>query len=172
MRRRHSRPQVSRLPRTVAAACAPPRLIQRRTISGAATRGAPTLNPSIEYAGVWLRDMIAGAPGYQPAGRGQRGLVIQALAADGYRAIFSRGELFNRDTTEQVLVVQRPGGQRLGHAEGPLALRALRHLKPAPRHVSKLCAIIMNKLEAALKQQAFHCFHFSGAAPTAAATTT
>ena len=151
VRRRHSRPQVSRLPRTVAAACAPQCLIQRRTISGAATSDTPALNPSIEYAGVLLRDVIAGAPGYQHAGRGQRGLVIQALAADGYRAIFSRGELFNSDTTEQVLVVQRPGGQRLGHAEGPLALRALRHLKPAPRHVRKQCAIIVNKLEAASK---------------------
>ena len=160
------------MPRPVAAACAPPHLIQRRTISGAATRGAPALNPSIECAGVLLRDMIAGAPGYQHAGRGQRGLVIQALAADGYRAIFSRGELFNRDTTEQVLVVQSQGGEVLGNADGPLALRALGDLKPGPRHVRNLCAIIMNKLEAALKQQAFHCFHFSGAAPTAAATTT
>lgn len=95
--------------------------------------------------------MIAGAPGYQPAGRGQRGLVIQALAADGYRAIFSRGELFNRDTTEQVLVVQSQGGEVLGNADGPLALRALADLKPGPRHVRNLCAIIVNKLEAASK---------------------
>ena len=95
--------------------------------------------------------MIAVAPGYQPADRGQRGLVIQALAADGYRAIFSRGELFNRDTTEQVLVAQCQVGQALGKAEGRLALRALGDLKPGPRHVRKLCAIIVNKLEAALK---------------------
>ena len=95
--------------------------------------------------------MIAGAPTDQHAGRGQRGLVIQALAADGYRAIFSRDELFNSDTTEQVQVVQRQGGQRLCHAEGPLALHALRHLKPAPRHVRNLCAIIVNTLETASK---------------------
>ena len=77
--------------------------------------------------------------------------MFQAVASDGYRAFFSGGEFFNSETTEQVLVVQRPGGQRLGHAEGPLALRALRHLKPAPRQVRNLCAIIVNKLEAASK---------------------
>ena len=95
--------------------------------------------------------MIASAPGYQKAGRGQRGLVFQAVATDGYRAVCSWGELFNSDTTEQVLVLQSQGGQALGNADGPLTLRALGGLRPGPRHVRNLCAIIVNTLETASK---------------------
>jgi len=127
------------------------RLTQRRTISGADVGGAPSLDQSMEYAGVLLRDVIADAPGYQNAGRSQRSLVFQAVATDGYRAVFSWGELFNSDATEQVLVVQSQGGQLLGTAEGPLALRALGDLKPGPRHVRNLCAIIVHRLEVASK---------------------
>ena len=73
------------------------------------------------------------------------------MTTDGDRAVVSWGELFSSDTTEQVLVAQSQGGQALGKTEGRLALRALGDLKPGPRHVRKLCAIIVNKLEAALK---------------------
>lgn len=133
------------------AAFAQRRLTQRRTISSADANGASSMEQATQYGGVLLRDVIAGAPGYQTAGAAQRGLVFQAVAIDGYRAIFSWGELFNSDATEQVLVIQSQGGQPLDNAEGPLALRALGDLKPGPRHVRNLCAIIVSKLGAALK---------------------
>ena len=75
-------------------------------------------------------------------GRDQRGWVFDAIATDGYRAVFSWGELFNSDAGEQVLVIVAQDGKALDDREGPLALRALADRRPGPRHVRNLCAIV------------------------------
>jgi hypothetical protein len=86
--------------------------------------------------------VIASAPAYERQGRAQRWLTFEAVATDGYRAMFSWGELFNTDAAEHVLVIRARDGKPLDAAEGPLALRALADTRPGPRHVRNLCAIV------------------------------
>jgi hypothetical protein len=113
--------------------------VQRRSV--AASNAVPS-EQSVAYAGVLLRDVIASAPAYERRGRAQRWLTFEAVATDGYRAMFSWGELFNTDAAEHVLVIRARDGKLLDAAEGPLALRALGDTRPGPRHVRNLCAIV------------------------------
>jgi len=121
--------------------------VQRRSVAAtnAASNTAPSAaasEQSVAYAGVLLRDVIASAPAYERQGRAQRWLTFEAVATDGYRAMFSWGELFNTDAAEHVLVIRARDGKPLDAAEGPLALRALADTRPGPRHVRNLCAIV------------------------------
>jgi hypothetical protein len=113
--------------------------VQRRSV---AASNAAASEQSVAYAGVLLRDVIASAPAYERQGRAQRWLTFEAVATDGYRAMFSWGELFNTDAAEHVLVIRARDGKPLDAAEGPLALRALADTRPGPRHVRNLCAIV------------------------------
>jgi hypothetical protein len=113
--------------------------VQRRSV--AASNAVPS-EQSVAYAGVLLRDVIASAPAYERRGRAQRWLTFEAVATDGYRAMFSWGELFNTDAAEHELVIRARDGKLLDAAEGPLALRALGDTRPGPRHVRNLCAIV------------------------------
>lgn len=79
--------------------------------------------------------------------RGARTLVYEAVATDGYRAVFSWGELYNGAAGEQVLVITTQDGQALDARQGPLALRALADLRPGPRHVRNLCALVVRPAE-------------------------
>ena len=139
-----------RLDRRALAALGEQQLTQRRSV-GATTAGAsaPALEQAIVYAGVPLGRVIASGAGDDRQGRDQRGWVFEAIATDGYRAVFSWGELFNTDAAEQVLVITAQDGQPLTAAEGPLALRALADRRPGPRHVRNLCAIVARPLPAA-----------------------
>ena len=121
------------------------RSTQRRTVStAAAASAAPAVEQSITYTGVLLRDLIGSIPGFAQRGRAQRFMVFEAVAGDDYRAVFSWGEIFNGDGGEQALVVRAQNGQPLDAAQGPLALRALGDLRPGPRHVRNLCAIVVH----------------------------
>ena len=75
-----------------------------------------------------------------------RWVVFEAVATDNYRAYFSWGELFNGAAAEQVLVITAVDGQALGKDLGPLALRALADLRPGPRHVRNLCALVLRNM--------------------------
>jgi hypothetical protein len=74
--------------------------------------------------GVWLIDLVARAG--VPVGEAVRGpalaTVIIADAADGYRAVFSLGEIDRKLGAVPVLVADRCGGVSLGEAAGPLRL--------------------------------------------------
>ena len=122
------------------------RSTQRRTVSSVAASAAPAVEQSITYTGVLLRDLIGSIPGFAQRGRAQRFMAFEAVATDDYRAVFSWGEIFNGDGGEQTLVVQAQNGQPLDAAQGPLALRALGDLRPGPRHVRNLCAIVVHTL--------------------------
>ena len=78
--------------------------------------------------------------------RDQRTRVFDAVATDGYRAVFSWGDLFNSDAAEQILIITAQDGRPLDAYEGPLALRALADRRPGPRHVRNLCAVIVRAL--------------------------
>jgi len=135
-----------RLDRRALVALGEQQLTQRRSVGASASASAPALEQSIAYSGVTLGRVLAAAAGDDRQGRDQRSWVFEAVATDGYRAIFSWGELFNIDAAEQVLVITAQDGQPLTAAAGPLALRALTDHRPGPRHVRNLCAIVARPL--------------------------
>ncbi len=79
---------------------------------------------AVQCEGVWLIDLVARAG--VPVGEAVRGpalaTVIIADAADGYRAVFSLGEIDRKLGAVPVLVADRCGGVSLGEAAGPLRL--------------------------------------------------
>jgi hypothetical protein len=124
-------------------------LTQRRAALRRPGASAAATEQSIVYAGVPLGVLIASVSGDPRERRDQRTWVFDAVATDGYRAVFSWGELFNSDAAEQILVVTAQDGRPLDAYEGPLSLRALADRRPGPRHVRNLCAVIVRTLPAA-----------------------
>jgi hypothetical protein len=118
--------------------------VQRRTLAATDAASQPALEQSVRYSGVLLRDVLARVV---PAdnNRAARTLVFEAVATDGYRAIFTWGEIFNSSAGEQVLVISAQDGRALGNDQGPLALRALADLRPGPRHVRNLCGVLVRQ---------------------------
>jgi Oxidoreductase molybdopterin binding domain len=116
--------------------------VQRRTLAATDAAAQPALEQSVRYSGVLLRDVLARVV---PADthRAARTLVFEAVATDGYRAVFTWGEIFNSSAGDQVLVISAQDGHALGNDQGPLALRALADLRPGPRHVRNLCGVVV-----------------------------
>lgn len=118
---------------------------ERRSVEQ--TASAPAEQPAIRYEGVRLRDLLSAADGADPAhDRTLRNAVFEAVADDGYRALFSWGELFNGSAGEQTIVVLARNGEPLDARQGPLALRALADHRPGPRHIRNLCALRVHRL--------------------------
>jgi len=134
-----------RLDRAAIARFATQQSVQRRTV---ASTGAAPVEQQIAYAGIPLAAIVSAVAGDDRQARDQRGWVFDAIATDGYRAVFSWGELFNTDAGEQVLVIVGQDGKPLDDREGPLALRALADRRPGPRHVRNLCAVVARPLPA------------------------
>lgn len=99
----------------------------------------------LSYGGVLLRDLLTRAGLDAARDHGARVAVVEAVATDNYRAVFTWGELFNTTVGEQVIVIAAQDGQPLDAAAGPLALRSLADLRPGPRHVRNLCALIVRR---------------------------
>jgi Oxidoreductase molybdopterin binding domain len=133
-------PAALRLSVTELAALPQTERVQRRTVAAIDGASQPALEQSVRYSGVLLRDVLARLV---PADnhRAARTLVFEAVATDGYRAVFTWGEIFNSAAGEQVLVISAQDGRALGNEQGPLALRALADLRPGPRHVRNLCGV-------------------------------
>jgi hypothetical protein len=121
------------------------RLTQRLTVSSSASGAGPVEERNLGYAGVLLRDLLERAGLDATRDRGARVAVVEAVATDNYRAVFTWGELFNTTVGEQVLVVMSQDGKPLDAAAGPLALRSLADLRPGPRHVRNPCAIVVRR---------------------------
>jgi hypothetical protein len=117
---------------------------QRREVAAA---GQPSSATSVSYGGVLLRDLLMDAGFGRPQGpRNERTAVIEAIATDGWRAVFSWGELFNHPLGDQIVVILRQDGRPLDLQAGPLALRSLSDARPGPRHVRNLCAVRVRML--------------------------
>jgi len=101
---------------------------------------------TIRYTGVRLRNVLARAGLDEARNRAARGWVVELIATDNYRAVFSWGELFNHAASDSVVVVYAQNGQPLDAVAGPLALRALTDQRPGPRHVRNLCAVRVREL--------------------------
>lgn len=121
------------------AALPPATLVHKQSVSGA---GGAT-ERSVAWSGVLLKDALTAAGLFGANDRGGRWQLVEAVATDGYRAVFSWGELFNHPAGEQVIVITAVDGRPLDAAAGPLALRALADLRPGPRHVRNLCALLV-----------------------------
>lgn len=119
------------------------RLTQKLSVSSSAS--TPAAERSLSYGGVLLRDALQRAGFGGPTDRAARGAIVVAVADDGYRAFFSWGELFNSPLGDQALVIVTQDDKPLDAAAGPLALRSLADLRPGPRHVRNLCALIVQR---------------------------
>jgi len=126
--------ELARLPVT--------RLTQRQVVTSG-TSAASERNTV--YSGVLLRDVLARAGFGAATDRGARTGIVEAVATDGYRAVFSWGELFNSSLGEQALVIVSQDGRPLDAFAGPLALRSLADVRPGPRHVRNLCALLVRR---------------------------
>jgi hypothetical protein len=115
-------------------------LTQRLTVSSS---GNNMTDRGVQYSGALLRDVLASVGFASAADRGARTSVVEAVASDGYRAVFSWGELYNSSIGEQVLIITAQDGKPLSVAAGPLALRSLADTRPGPRHVRNLCALVV-----------------------------
>lgn len=117
----------------------PPQTVRsQRVVERGGTRDEQTL----VYGGWLLRDVLARA-GFGDAQRGSRTWIVEAVATDGYRAVFSWGELYNSALGDQVYVIGAQDGKPLDTVAGPLALRSLADQRPGPRHVRNLCALLV-----------------------------
>jgi hypothetical protein len=115
-------------------------LTQRLTVSSSSSN---VTDRGVQYSGVLLRDVLTSVGFASAADRSARTRVVEAVASDGYRAVFSWGELYNGSIGEQILVITAQDGKALSAAAGPLALRSLADTRPGPRHVRNLCALIV-----------------------------
>lgn len=127
----------------LAALAAWPQTTQRQSV---ASSGSGTTDRAVMYSGVLLRDVLT-ASGFAPAtDRSARTSIVEAVASDGYRAVLSWGELFNSPLGDQAVVISAQDGKPLDAVAGPLALRSLADLRPGPRHVRNLCALVVRGL--------------------------
>ena len=92
-----------------------------------------------QCSGVWLRDLVAAAGA--PKGEAVKGaaltMVVTAEAADGYRVVFSLGELDATLGKAAILVADKCDGKSLLDADGPVRLVAAGEVRGA-RSVKQL----------------------------------
>jgi DMSO/TMAO reductase YedYZ molybdopterin-dependent catalytic subunit len=89
---------------------------------------------SVRYQGYPLRDLIDQA-GLAPERRAVRHTAVLLTARDGYRVVFSWGEIYNSALGDGVIVVRSQDGRDILAADGLLALRSLQDTRSGPRHV-------------------------------------
>ncbi|GAP34985.1 molybdopterin-binding protein [Piscinibacter sakaiensis] len=96
--------------------------------------------------GVRLIDVLdAGGFSMQPRALRKR-CIVAAVAADGYRALFSWNELYNGPIGAGVLVIWAQQGQALAPPLGPLALLSAHDHRLGPRHLHGLERIEVHAL--------------------------
>jgi hypothetical protein len=118
-------------------------LKQSQTVTAGSRAG---VERSVDWRGVLLKDILLKADFGGPTDRAARTGVIEAVATDGYRAVYSWGEVFNSSLGDQLIVITAVDGRPLDAAAGPLALRSLADQRPGPRHVRNLCAVVVRRL--------------------------
>ncbi len=96
------------------------------------------------FKGVSLKSLIEKAELKQESHK-ERGFYFIAEAADGYKAIFSWGEIFNSEAGEKILVLFEKDGKKI-EPKGDFAVLCLNDLKTGPRHVYFLKSIKVCKV--------------------------
>jgi DMSO/TMAO reductase YedYZ molybdopterin-dependent catalytic subunit len=98
------------------------------------------------YAGVRLVDVLGEADLRREERHALRRSYVVATASDGYKAVFSWGELFNSPLGKGVLVVYERNGVPLDEGEGRIALVSLMDERVGPRHVKWLARIEVRRV--------------------------
>jgi DMSO/TMAO reductase YedYZ molybdopterin-dependent catalytic subunit len=98
------------------------------------------------YGGIRLTEVLEEADIRQDERHALRRTYVIALAADGYQALFSWGELFNTPVGTRVLVAFERDGAPLRDGEGRIALVSLADERVGPRHVKWLTRIDVRRV--------------------------
>jgi DMSO/TMAO reductase YedYZ molybdopterin-dependent catalytic subunit len=98
------------------------------------------------YAGVRLTDLLEEAEIRRDARHALRRTYVVATASDGYKAVFSWGELFNTPVGRDVLVAFERDGAPLRDGEGRIALISAADSRLGPRHVKWLRSIEVHRV--------------------------
>jgi len=99
-----------------------------------------------DYTGMRLTDVLEEAGILREERHALRRTYVVATASDGYKAIFSWGELYNSPVGRGVLVVYERGGVALDEGEGLIALVSLSDERVGPRHVKWLGRIEVHRV--------------------------
>jgi molybdopterin-dependent oxidoreductase-like protein protein len=111
----------------------------------AAVAGA-LAEPYREYTGVLLTEVLDRAGLRSERKDDWRRLYVVATASDGYKAVFSWGELFNSRIGRGALVVFERRGKPVDDSEGRIALVSTEDDRIGPRHVKWLRRIEVRRL--------------------------
>jgi DMSO/TMAO reductase YedYZ molybdopterin-dependent catalytic subunit len=98
------------------------------------------------YVGVRMADLLDEAGIQKEERHAMRRTYVVATASDGYKAVFSWGELFNSAIGPGVLVVYERDGAPLDEGEGRIALVSLADDRIGPRHVKWLQRIEVKRV--------------------------
>lgn len=99
------------------------------------------------FRGVRLSDVID-ATGIKTRGhKDARTMAVVARATDGHVVTFSWNELYNTEVGQQVVVAWEKDGKPLDPHEGQLLLISGKDIKTGPRHVRKLAAIEVVRMQ-------------------------
>jgi hypothetical protein len=93
-----------------------------------------------------LRDVLDRAKPVEKKRMDLRKSAVVATASDGYRVVFSWGELYLSPIGDGALVVYERDGAPLDDGEGRIALVSLKDTRPGPRHVKWLQSIELRVL--------------------------
>jgi hypothetical protein len=102
--------------------------------------------PYREYSGVLLTEVLDRAGLRSERKDDWRRLYVVASASDGYKAVFSWGELFNSRIGRGLLVVFERNGKPIDDSEGRIALLSTEDDRMGPRHVRWLKRIEVRRV--------------------------
>lgn len=111
----------------------------------AAASGA-LAEPYREYSGVLLTEVLDKAGLRSERKDDWRRLYVVATASDGYKAVFSWGELFNSRIGRGAMVVFERKGKPIDDSEGRIALVSTEDDRIGPRHVKWLKRIEVRRI--------------------------
>jgi DMSO/TMAO reductase YedYZ molybdopterin-dependent catalytic subunit len=98
------------------------------------------------YAGVRLTDVLEEADIRRDARHALRRSYVVATASDGFKAVFSWGELYNTPVGAGVVIAFDRDGLPLRDGEGRIALVSLEDARPGTRHVKWLSRIEVKRV--------------------------
>jgi Oxidoreductase molybdopterin binding domain len=102
--------------------------------------------PYREYSGVLLTQVLDKAGLRSERKDDWRRLYVVATASDGYKAVFSWGELFNSRIGRGLLVAFERAGKPIDDSEGRIALISTEDDRIGPRHVKWLKRIDVRRI--------------------------
>ena len=102
--------------------------------------------PYREYSGVLLTQLLDKAGLRSVRKNDWRSLYVVVTASDGYKAVFSWGELFNSRIGRGAIVVYERNGKPIDESEGRIALLSTEDDRMGPRHVRWLKRIEVRRI--------------------------